>query len=154
MAGTTGLEPATSAVTGQRSNQLNYVPELKNQSLRRLSRNRVIGCVGFVSVFGLRICLGNRSMFEKAEMDDAHRGFHEASAAAHEDAADTHDQMCQDCEKAMDAADLNKIQPTQVSAIASPNPANVRMVPRAGMPVPERPHVSYEFEKLFTVDEG
>ena len=28
MAGTTGLEPATSAVTGQRSNQLNYVPNL------------------------------------------------------------------------------------------------------------------------------
>jgi hypothetical protein len=28
MAGTTGLEPATSAVTGQRSNQLNYVPPL------------------------------------------------------------------------------------------------------------------------------
>ncbi len=29
MAGTTGLEPATSAVTGQRSNQLSYVPFLK-----------------------------------------------------------------------------------------------------------------------------
>jgi hypothetical protein len=29
MAGTTGLEPAASAVTGQRSNQLNYVPTLK-----------------------------------------------------------------------------------------------------------------------------
>src|SRR5450631_2485340 len=28
MAGTTGLEPAASAVTGQRSNQLNYVPPL------------------------------------------------------------------------------------------------------------------------------
>jgi hypothetical protein len=28
MAGTTGLEPAASAVTGQRSNQLNYVPGL------------------------------------------------------------------------------------------------------------------------------
>ena len=28
MAGTTGLEPATSAVTGQHSNQLNYVPSL------------------------------------------------------------------------------------------------------------------------------
>ena len=29
MAGTTGLEPAASAVTGQRSNQLNYVPAVK-----------------------------------------------------------------------------------------------------------------------------
>ena len=28
MAGTTGLEPATSDVTGRRSNQLNYVPAM------------------------------------------------------------------------------------------------------------------------------
>ena len=33
MAGTTGLEPATSAVTGQRSNQLSYVPRLFCQQL-------------------------------------------------------------------------------------------------------------------------
>ena len=32
MAGTTGLEPAASAVTGQRSNQLNYVPSLFSAS--------------------------------------------------------------------------------------------------------------------------
>ena len=31
MAGTTGLEPAASAVTGQRSNQLNYVPTRQHQ---------------------------------------------------------------------------------------------------------------------------
>jgi hypothetical protein len=43
MAGTTGLEPATSAVTGQRSNQLNYVPREKPQrscrGLRTAHRN-------------------------------------------------------------------------------------------------------------------
>ncbi len=33
MAGTTGLEPATSAVTGQRSNQLSYVPRLSFNNL-------------------------------------------------------------------------------------------------------------------------
>ena len=34
LAGTTGLEPAASAVTGQRSNQLNYVPALRTFDLR------------------------------------------------------------------------------------------------------------------------
>ncbi len=35
MAGTTGLEPATSAVTGQRSNQLSYVPKLCSTTCRK-----------------------------------------------------------------------------------------------------------------------
>ena len=35
MAGTTGLEPATSAVTGQRSNQLSYVPSAISISYRK-----------------------------------------------------------------------------------------------------------------------
>src|SRR5882724_8618102 len=35
MAGTTGLELATSAVTGQRSNQLNYVPNLFSYLYRK-----------------------------------------------------------------------------------------------------------------------
>src|SRR5271155_2249211 len=34
MAGTTGLEPAASAVTGQRSNQLNYVPTCQINKMR------------------------------------------------------------------------------------------------------------------------
>ncbi len=38
MAGTTGLEPAASAVTGQRSNQLNYVPYLISYLYRKSAR--------------------------------------------------------------------------------------------------------------------
>ncbi len=38
MAGTTGLEPATSDVTGRRSNQLNYVP-LFEQNVRHTQDN-------------------------------------------------------------------------------------------------------------------
>jgi hypothetical protein len=34
MAGTTGLEPATSDVTGRRSNQLNYVPALSRRQFK------------------------------------------------------------------------------------------------------------------------
>jgi hypothetical protein len=37
MAGTTGLEPAASAVTGQRSNQLNYVPNFLIDSVGNLA---------------------------------------------------------------------------------------------------------------------
>ena len=40
MAGTTGLEPAASAVTGQRSNQLNYVPAVCGYS------SRMVGSAG------------------------------------------------------------------------------------------------------------
>ena len=37
MAGTTGLEPATSDVTGRRSNQLNYDSAIRNFSTTQLS---------------------------------------------------------------------------------------------------------------------
>ena len=50
MAGTTGLEPATSAVTGQRSNQLNYVPTC----FLTLSETRVFS--GFPQVQSIRLC--------------------------------------------------------------------------------------------------
>jgi hypothetical protein len=45
MAGTTGLEPAASAVTGQRSNQLNYVPTRQINGMR--NRQRLCGLARF-----------------------------------------------------------------------------------------------------------
>src|SRR5271170_5689404 len=48
MAGTTGLEPAASAVTGQRSNQLNYVPT------RQINRMRSNQCLCGFSHFAYR----------------------------------------------------------------------------------------------------
>ena len=41
MAGTTGLEPATSDVTGRRSNQLNYVPAM-SRTFMMLARANVL----------------------------------------------------------------------------------------------------------------
>ena len=49
MAGTTGLEPATSAVTGQRSNQLSYVP---NNEARSLVANFVERAIAFFQEAG------------------------------------------------------------------------------------------------------
>ena len=47
MAGTTGLEPATSAVTGQRSNQLSYVPSFFSSTCTSLR----ICCLSMPSIF-------------------------------------------------------------------------------------------------------
>ena len=46
MAGVAGLEPVTSAVTGQRSNQLSYTPAKGDVKLRNVVRN-VKFCFGF-----------------------------------------------------------------------------------------------------------
>ncbi len=50
MAGTTGLEPATSAVTGQRSNQLSYVP---TSALNTLVVRNIESSVSQTSLFSL-----------------------------------------------------------------------------------------------------
>ena len=39
MAGVAGLEPVTSAVTGQRSNQLSYTPAKGKETLRKTGEN-------------------------------------------------------------------------------------------------------------------
>ncbi len=55
MAGTTGLEPAASAVTGQRSNQLNYVPFSRSSSQAQLTGspdvNRFAAAIGSAANF-------------------------------------------------------------------------------------------------------
>ena len=56
MAGTTGLEPATSAVTGQRSNQLSYVPRCIRSAHWRLQewclslRRQPLDSIGLAAV--------------------------------------------------------------------------------------------------------
>ena len=60
MAGTTGLEPAASAVTGQRSNQLNYVPTRQINEMR--NRQCLCGFARFayIALFAAA-CLKERS---------------------------------------------------------------------------------------------
>ena len=50
MAGTTGLEPATSAVTGQRSDQLSYVPKIV---FNNLDECHIESSVSQLSLFSL-----------------------------------------------------------------------------------------------------
>ena len=45
MAGVAGLEPVTSAVTGQRSNQLSYTPAKGNETIEKTGRT-VKFCLG------------------------------------------------------------------------------------------------------------
>ncbi len=76
-------------------------------------------------------------------------GFHKAARAA--------------CAASMEACnksagmedDLNKLMPLPDGlSVLTPTPPGIRMVPRAGQqPIPERPNVPSEFEKLVTVDE-
>jgi hypothetical protein len=53
MAGTTGLEPATSAVTGQRSNQLSYVPRRRFYNLFLSHRNQRFAAIAISLISAL-----------------------------------------------------------------------------------------------------
>ncbi len=52
MAGATGLEPAASGVTGRRSNQLNYAPELLGNQARRQTLRTVDAASGLAQTVG------------------------------------------------------------------------------------------------------
>ncbi len=67
MAGTTGLEPATSAVTGQRSNQLSYVPTFFSSTYTK-SRN-------LLSIAAAYFCLA--STFSTDQTESVIDGQHE-----------------------------------------------------------------------------
>ncbi len=58
LAGTTGLEPATSCVTGMRSNQLNYVPGencCERQAVTSLAPNLDFTLTTAIVVGGIRL---------------------------------------------------------------------------------------------------
>jgi hypothetical protein len=88
----------------------------------------------------------------KSVAGDAMHNFHKAAAAVHDQAAEQHDAMCQECEKAI-ASDMNKVVPTNVSAVVPTYPG-VTAVPRAGQrEIPEKANVDPQFAKIVVVDE-
>ena len=60
LAGTTGLEPAASAVTGQRSNQLNYVPTRQINAMRNRQCSCGDGSIAYIAL-GVFRCPKDRS---------------------------------------------------------------------------------------------
>jgi hypothetical protein len=78
--------------------------------------------------------------------------FHKSAAAAHNAAAESHDSMCAECEKAAGDVDLNKVVPDRVSAVV-PN-AGVRAVPRTGQRDLSDAPVDPMFADLVKVDES
>jgi hypothetical protein len=63
-----------------------------------------------------------------------------------------HGEQVEACKKALDA-EMNKLVPSNVSAIVPDLPADIRRVPRTGQPkVPVKPNVPLEFEKVFSID--
>ena len=87
----------------------------------------------------------------KAVSGDAMHEFHKNAAMHHDAAAEQHDQMCEECQKAA-SADLAKTLPTRVCAVTPTAP--VRAVVRHGQrEIPLTAMVDPEFAKLVQVDE-
>jgi hypothetical protein len=118
-------------------------------------------------------CFGKLAGFGKAaksEMKDDEGGgladCLEKIVAAHVARAEYHKEAMAECEKAIEASDLekrkreNRVVPSQISAVTPDAPQNVRAVPRTGgkpMPVAiqdiSRPNAPLDFQKLVGLEE-
>ena len=98
----------------------------------------------------------HNSAMSKEGMGVDEKTFHKSAAAAHDEAANVHTQLCDECLKAAAADELAKSQrlvPTNVSAV-TPTAPGIRAVPRAGQRVePEKIEVEPEFAKLISIEE-
>jgi len=79
-------------------------------------------------------------------------------AQHHKTMAENHTASMEACEKSVDTEDLNKLAPTQISAVIDPGraPAGLRAVTRHGqreLPADGMPKVDTQFEHLVKVDE-
>src|SRR3984893_14156651 len=83
MAGTTGLEPAASAVTGQRSNQLNYVPTLFSYLCRKPA------CLVAFLRFNRFACVACFNLVEPNSEVNGHHGHQAKSPSKSEPQANT-----------------------------------------------------------------
>jgi hypothetical protein len=81
---------------------------------------------------------------------DPHHEFHKTAAAAHTAAAETHEQMCDDCQKAADS-DLTKLVP--LNGISGVVPNRVVAVPRPGQQPVNKAVVPTEFQHLFATED-
>jgi len=94
----------------------------------------------------------------KAVAGDVNHEYHKTSAALHEAAASSHDEMCETCVKGTDVIDLAKrgdqVQPLPpgLSRLA-PNAPRVTAVPRHGHPVAAAANVPAQFAKLVSTED-
>ncbi|MGB0037064.1 MAG: hypothetical protein WBP79_16470 [Candidatus Acidiferrales bacterium] len=92
---------------------------------------------------------------EQGPTNEHHNAFHREAMAAHQEAAERHAQMCQDCEKTVADQDLSKLVPTGVSGITPDNPM-YRAIPREGQRAiseTPKPVVPLEFEHMVKIEE-
>lgn len=89
------------------------------------------------------------------EKGSARHSFHKAAAAAHASAADSHDRLLDEAQKAVIAGDLEKstrVVPDRISAVYP----GVRAIPRTGQREPaqgDRPKVDLALETFVKVDD-